>query len=121
MLKYQDFIDNLTIEQKLSLLADFSSLGGTDSGALDVHFLAETSVTEMNINTLNGEIFPTFAGLVNSWDGSLISKVADVLCTFKSSPSKRENDALFGRIHRRSRAFRSYDFFVRFVGKYVGC
>ncbi len=90
MLKYQDFIDNLTIEQKLSLLADFSSLGGADSGALDVHFLSETSVEEMNKNTLNGEIFPTFAGLVNSWDGSLVSKVADVL----SSRARKNGYAL---------------------------
>lgn len=78
MLTYQDIIDKLTIEQKLSLLADISSLGFTETDA-DVRFIAETSMEKINAADTAKTVYPPFANLANSWSPDLIGRVADRL------------------------------------------
>lgn len=70
MLKYQDIINKLTIEQKLSLLADFGSLKDLDSEE-GFKFINEQAMLVV------GNDFPDAESLVNSWNAELISKVAD--------------------------------------------
>ena len=76
MLKHQEIINQFTIEQKLSLLADISARGGIsfETGV----YLAETSVEEMNASA-QSERYPSFDGLINSWNLDLISQVSDRL------------------------------------------
>ncbi|MBQ3505668.1 MAG: glycoside hydrolase family 3 C-terminal domain-containing protein [Clostridia bacterium] len=77
MLKHQEIINQLTIEQKLSLLADISALGGMsfETGV----YLSETSVKEMNAASVQSESYPSFSGLINSWNLDLVSQVSDRL------------------------------------------
>lgn len=76
MLKHQEIINQLTIEQKLSLLADISALGEVsfETGV----YLAETSVEKMNASA-QSERYPSFSGLINSWNLDLVSQISDRL------------------------------------------
>ncbi|MBQ8322332.1 MAG: glycoside hydrolase family 3 C-terminal domain-containing protein [Clostridia bacterium] len=77
MLTHREIIEKLTTEQKISLLADVASLGGITLQGERVRFLSETSMQAMNGK--EGETYPSFAGLANSWNVDLIGKVADSL------------------------------------------
>lgn len=73
MLKHQDIINNLTTEQKLSLIADVTSLGNLPEAEIGFRFLKETSLERSE--AWYG--YPSFQGMVNSWDTALIGRVAD--------------------------------------------
>ena len=86
MLKYQEIIEKLTTEQKLDLIADVTSLGGVS--------VDEIPFKNLKISSLKNKDgwleYPSFAGLVNSWDKNLIGEVAnDVL-----KRSKKEGTTL---------------------------
>lgn len=76
MFKHQDLIEKLTIEQKLSLLADFSALGNEE---LSKYGPAVVKVGDMNgLNEENGRsaTYPEMEALANTWNKELIEKVA---------------------------------------------
>ncbi len=77
MLTHQEIIEKLTTEQKISLLADVASLGGITLAGENPRFLSETTVQAMNAQ--EGETYPSFAGLANTWNTDLVGKVADSL------------------------------------------
>ena len=77
MLNNQEIIEKLTIEQKLRLIADVSSLGQEDFSELDLRCISETSMEECN--RAEGNKFPAFSGMVNSWNKELIAAVSDSL------------------------------------------
>ncbi|MBQ8230232.1 MAG: glycoside hydrolase family 3 C-terminal domain-containing protein [Clostridia bacterium] len=78
MVKYQEIIEKLTLEQKLSLLSDISSLAGEEFAELGLRCITETSMDEMNTER-GKERYPSFSGLVNSWNTRLLSEVSDSL------------------------------------------
>lgn len=78
MLKHQEIIEKLTIEQKLALIADVASLGKEDLSAAGVRSVSLKTMERVNEKT--GELkYPMFSALVNSWDRNLISNVSDTL------------------------------------------
>ena len=77
MLKHQEIIDKLTIEQKVSLLADVAALGSVSLEGVDFPFLSLSSIQEENAR--KGEKFPSFYGLTNSWNPDLVGAVANRL------------------------------------------
>ena len=78
MLKYQEIIEKLTLEQKLSLIADISSLAGENFGELGLRCISETSTSAQNAK-LGKERYPAFSGMINSWNTRLCAEVADSL------------------------------------------
>ena len=73
MLKKEEILKNLTIEQKLSLLADFNALGDASEGEFGVKFVK-------TINAFKHQVFneyPAPESLINSFDDKLFSDVAD--------------------------------------------
>lgn len=78
MVKYQEIIEKLTLEQKLSLLADISSLAGEEFAELGLRCITETSMDGVNAGR-GKERYPSFSGLVNSWNTRLLSEVSDSL------------------------------------------
>lgn len=77
MLKHADEIANLTIEQKLSLLADMSSLPQCTAGGAE---LRQGGITTAHaVNATSGRRFPSYARLVGSWNTELVSKVMGAL------------------------------------------
>lgn len=77
MLNNPEIIEKLTVEQKLRLIADVSSLGQEDFSELDLRCISETSMQECNIS--EGNKFPAFSGMVNSWNKELLAAVSDSL------------------------------------------
>ncbi len=80
MLKYQDIIKKMTLEQKLQLVADYSALGGVvfeEEGGFKC--LKETSFATVNSEKIVGGGYPTFGSMANSWNEELIGRVADEL------------------------------------------
>ena len=77
MLTHQEIIEKLTTEQKISLLADVASLGGITLAGQNPRFLWETTMQAMNEK--EGETYPSFSGLANTWNTNLVGKVADSL------------------------------------------
>ena len=78
MLRHQDVIEKLTIEQKLALLADISSLGQEDLSSVGVQGVRIASTAEVN-DGMPDKRFPVFARLVNSWNTELVANVAETL------------------------------------------
>lgn len=68
MLKNSELIENLTIEQKLSILA-----GNTEDG--NPYFNAK-NLANVCFDTINGIVYPSFNSIANSWDTDLICKIA---------------------------------------------
>lgn len=77
MLNHQEIIEKLTIEQKLSLLADVSALGGEDAEKYGIRFVSESSVEALNAEA--GHKFPSFGAMANSWNESLLVRTSDAL------------------------------------------
>ena len=77
MLNHQEIIEKLTIEQKLSLIADISALAGEDEAKYGIRFIAESSIEELNVE--EGHKYPSFSALANTWNESLLVKVSDSL------------------------------------------
>ena len=73
MLKHQDIINSLTIEQKLKLIADVSALKGEKVGEIDYKFLHISSLSD----ALKNRNYPSFKALANSWNYKLIRQVTE--------------------------------------------
>ncbi len=78
MLRHQDVIEKLTTEQKLSLLADISSLGRDNLSSVGVQGVRIATFEEVNTCTPDKR-FPMFARLVSSWNCELLANVAEAL------------------------------------------
>lgn len=70
MLKHQEIIDKLTIEQKIDLIANAASLGQSEL-CKEYQFLKLKSLKKEE----NWHGFPSFNALAKSWNTNLISKV----------------------------------------------
>lgn len=77
MLKHADKIANLTMEEKLSLLADISSLPQSVADGTELRHGGIT--TAHAVNATLGRRFPSYARLVGSWNTELVSKVMGTL------------------------------------------
>lgn len=77
MLNHQEIIEKLTIEQKLSLLADISALAGEDLDKYGIRFISESSIEELNAS--EGHKYPSFSALANTWNRELLIKMSDSL------------------------------------------
>ncbi|MBO7344950.1 MAG: glycoside hydrolase family 3 C-terminal domain-containing protein [Clostridia bacterium] len=73
MLKHQQIIEKLTTEQKLDLIVDVTSLGKLPAPEKEFKFIKSASLNSKN----DWLEYPSFAGLVNSWDVNLIGRVTD--------------------------------------------
>lgn len=79
MFKHQEIIDKLTIQQKLSLLADASSLGSEENVDKELPLIKEATMYAMNDGSDGEEVYPSFHALANSWDSDLVGRVAEEL------------------------------------------
>lgn len=77
MLKHADKIANLTIEQKLALLADMSSLPQSAAEGAELRHGGITTADAVNATL--GRRFPSYARLIGSWNTELVSKVMGAL------------------------------------------
>lgn len=77
MLKHADIIAKLTIEQKLSLIADISSL--SQNAAVGEELRRTRITTAQAVNAASDRRFPSYARLVGSWNTELVSKVMGTL------------------------------------------
>jgi hypothetical protein len=82
MLKHQNIIENLTTEQKLGLIVDVTSLKDIGIEGFKPLKLASLDSKE------TWQEYPSFYGLVNSWDLSLINQVSNEVLT------KNRNDGV---------------------------
>ena len=73
MLKHLEKIRKLTTEQKLDLIADVTSLGSLSTCEEGFEYL---KVSSLNCKSAWLE-YPSFSGLINSWDENLIGRVTD--------------------------------------------
>lgn len=78
MLKHQEIIDKLTVEQKLSLLTDVERWKDPELIALGLPRLDFESLAETNAELLNG-VYPSPYGAANSWSAELMSLTAKQL------------------------------------------
>lgn len=76
MLKHQETINNLTIEQKLNLIADMSYLSGIVNGE-NFKYLKQMPLDDDK----NFGSYPNYRSLARSWDTQLIGQVADEVFT----------------------------------------
>ena len=73
MLKHQEIIEKLTTEQKLDLIVDVTSLGRTPIDGNGFKLLKSISLKDKD-----GWLeYPSFTGLINSWDTELVEQVAN--------------------------------------------
>ena len=77
MLKNQEIIEKLTTEQKLDLIVNVTALGDVSPSEYGFRFLKIASLQ----NEKSWLEYPSFSGLVNSWDVNLIGKVIDDVLT----------------------------------------
>ncbi len=78
MLKNIEIIEKLTLEEKLSLLTDIGSLKGKSFPEQNIPCLGRATMRQVNVKT-EGERYPTFENLANSWNTQLISNVSEAL------------------------------------------
>ena len=73
MLKHQEILQKLTIEQKLSLLADFNALGDVPESKYGVKFVKSIGAFEHPLT----KDYPKPESLVNSFNDELFAEMAD--------------------------------------------
>ncbi|MBR2336820.1 MAG: glycoside hydrolase family 3 C-terminal domain-containing protein [Clostridia bacterium] len=78
MYKYEEIINRLTIQQKLSILADVR--GFSDSSVAELGIPTVKAAGLADLNKQRNKAFPDFESLANSWDLSLIENVCKNLC-----------------------------------------
>ena len=74
MYKHQKTIDKLTIEQKLSLIADVSALGGV--ARVGKSGVKMETMEEVNVGDGKKSMYPSFHALANTWNKELFQDVA---------------------------------------------
>ncbi|MCH5154762.1 MAG: glycoside hydrolase family 3 C-terminal domain-containing protein [Clostridiales bacterium] len=74
MIKHSEIIEKLSEEQKLRLVTDFAALGDDALNELGVPRVCSTDLDEINAG--GGGMYPSFFGLANCWNKTLIAKVA---------------------------------------------
>lgn len=84
MFKHQDLIEKLTIEQKLSLLADFSALGNEELSKYGPAIVRVGDLDSLNAENVVGARYPSIEALANAWNTKLTEDVtASVILSAK--------------------------------------
>lgn len=79
MFKHQDLIEKLTIEQKLSLLADFSALGNEDLSKYGPAIVKVGDLETLNAENGGSATYPAIESLTNTWNEELIEQAVSAL------------------------------------------
>ena len=89
MYRHDEIINKLTIQQKLSILADVR--GFSDSAIIEQGVPSIKVATLEDLNARRDNEFPSYEVLANSWDLKLVENISKNLC----AGVKDENINLF--------------------------
>ena len=78
MYKYEEIINKLTIQQKLSILADVRGFADASVKELGIPTVQPATLSELNAR--RKKVFPSYERLANSWDLELIGNITKNLC-----------------------------------------